>query len=151
MAGPRACRSFHWNSPRICEDELAGAAPFEGNGTPTTPPVVSDTPTPAPATTLVIAPSSNNKLFKQFMKAYLEAQVSGQTEIDQEPCKQLSRPNSQTFTMVICTWIAINFASSMRITSKPPGPKGQIEFHLQFYFCVDWSPSNGFNTNNVVT
>ena len=69
MAGPRVCCSLHWNSLPASEDELAGAAPTESSSTPTPTPAVSRTPTPA----LVIASSSDNKLFKQFMKAYLKA------------------------------------------------------------------------------
>ena len=79
MAGPRACRSPCRNPPSVGEDELAGAAPTEGSGTPTPTPVVSRAPT--------VAPSLDNKLFKQFMKAYLEAQVPGQTEVDPKPCE----------------------------------------------------------------
>ena len=91
MAGPRACRSPYWNPCPAGEDELAGAAPTEGSGTRTLTPVVSRAPTPAPATTSAVALSSDNKLFKQFMKAYLKAQVPVQLapKIDLEPCKQL--------------------------------------------------------------
>ena len=46
-------------------------------------------PTPAPAIVFAAVPSSNNKLFKQFIKVYLEAQVLDQTEVDPESCKQL--------------------------------------------------------------
>ena len=88
MAGPRACRSLCWNPPCTGEDKLAGATPTEGSGTPTPTPVVSRAPTPAPATAPAAALSSDNKLFKQFMKAYLKAQVPGRTEVDSEPCKQ---------------------------------------------------------------
>ena len=85
MAGPRACHSLRWNPPPAGKDELAGAAPTEGSGMPTPTPVVSRASTPALATTPATASSSDNKLFKQFMKAYLEAQVPGQTEIDSKP------------------------------------------------------------------
>ena len=88
MAGPRAHRNPRRNTPPAGEDELAGAAPTEGSGTPTLTPVVSRAPNPALTTAPAVAPSLDNKLFKQFMKAYLEAQVPGQTEIDPEPCKQ---------------------------------------------------------------
>ena len=47
----------------------------------------------SPTLAIAIAPtatlSSDNKLFEQFMKAYLNAQVLGQIapEVDLEPCK----------------------------------------------------------------
>ena len=88
MARPRACGSPCWNPPPANEDELAGAAPTEGSGTPTPISVVSRAPTPAPATAPVGAPSSDTKLLKQFMKTYLEAQVPGRTEVDSESRKQ---------------------------------------------------------------
>ena len=73
MAGPRACRSLWRNPSPAGKDELVGAAPTGGSKTPTPTTSVSRAPTPAPAIIL----SSDNKLFKQFMKAYLEAQVPG--------------------------------------------------------------------------
>ena len=88
MARPPACRSPCRNAPPAGEDELAGAVPTEGSGTPTPTPVVSHTPTPAPATAPAAAPSSDTELFKQFMKAYLEAQIPDLTEIDSKPRKQ---------------------------------------------------------------
>ena len=89
MAGPRARRSPRRNPRPAGEDELAGAAPTEGSGTPTPTPVVSRAPTPAPATAPAAAPSSDTELFKQFMKAYLEAQVPSRTKVDSKPRKQL--------------------------------------------------------------
>ena len=88
MARPLASRNPCQNPPSTAKGELAGAAPIEGNGTPTPTPVVSRAPTPALAITSAVAPSLDNKLFKQFIKAYLEAQVPGQTEVDSEPRKQ---------------------------------------------------------------
>ena len=88
MAGPRACRSPRWNSPPASEDELASAALTEGSSTPTPTAVVSHAPTPALATALAAAPSSDNELFKQFIKVYLEAQVLGQIKVDSKPRKQ---------------------------------------------------------------
>ena len=78
MARPHACCSPCQNSPFSDKDELADAAPTEGNSTPTPIPAVSRAPTSAPA----ITPCLNNKLFKQFMKAYLEAQVTRQIKVD---------------------------------------------------------------------
>ena len=51
---------------------------------------MSRAPTPAPPVAFTIAPSSNNKLLKQFMKAYSEAQVPGRIawEVDTEFCEQ---------------------------------------------------------------
>ena len=88
MAGTRACRSPCRNFLPANKDKLAGAALTKGSNTATPTPVVSCTPTPALATAPTIAPSSNNKLFKQFMKAYLEAQIIGQTKVDSKPRKQ---------------------------------------------------------------
>ena len=88
MARLPASPSLRRNPPFISKGELAGAAPTEGNGTPIPTPVMSRAFTPAPATTLPFALSLDNELFKQFMKAYLEAQVPGRTEIDPESCKQ---------------------------------------------------------------
>ena len=88
MARPAARRSSRRNLPPAGEDELAGAVPTEGSGTPTPTPVVSRAPTPAPATAPAAAPSLDTELFKQFMKAYLEAQVPGQTEVEPELCEQ---------------------------------------------------------------
>ena len=77
MTGPRARRSPRQNPLPTGKDELAGAAPTEGSGTPTPTPVVSRAPTPAPATAPAVAPFSDNELFKQFIKAHLEVQVPG--------------------------------------------------------------------------
>ena len=84
MAGPCACRSPYWNLSHAGEDMLAGAAPTENSSTPTPTPAVLRAPTPAPAITL----SSDDKLFKQFMKAYLEVQVPGQIKVDSKFCEQ---------------------------------------------------------------
>ena len=73
MAGPRACRSPRRNPRPTIKDKLAGAALTEGSDIPTPTPIMSHAPTPALATAPAVAPSSDNKLFKQFMKAYLEA------------------------------------------------------------------------------
>ena len=104
MARPPARRSPRRNPPPTGEDELAGAAqgpaPTEGSDTSTPAPAASRVPTPTPPPDALVAapssapalaataPSSDNELFKQFIKAYLEAQVPGQTEVDPEPCKQ---------------------------------------------------------------
>ena len=89
MAGSRACRSPRWNLLPTGEDGLAGAALTERSSTPTPTSVVSRAPIHALAITPAVAPSSDNKLFKQFIKAYLEAQVPDRTEVDPEPRKQL--------------------------------------------------------------
>ena len=88
MARTCACRSPCRNPPPANEDEFAGAAPIEGSGTSISTPVMSRVSTPAPAIAPAPALSSDNKLFNQFMKAYLEAQVPSRTEIDSEPRKQ---------------------------------------------------------------
>ena len=49
---------------------------------------MSRAPTPALATALATASSSDTELFKQFLKAYLETQVPGRTKVDSEPRKQ---------------------------------------------------------------
>ena len=46
MAGPRARRSPCRNPPPTGKDEVAGAAPIEGSGTPTQAPAVARFPTP---------------------------------------------------------------------------------------------------------
>ena len=68
-------RSPCQNLPPAGKDELAGAAPTERNGTSTPTFAMSHIPTPALATASAIALYLNNKLFKYFIKAYLEAQV----------------------------------------------------------------------------
>ena len=88
MVRSPVCRSPCQNSPLTGKDELAGLAPTESSGTPKPTPVVSCAPTPTLATTFAVAPSLDNKLFKQFIKTYIEAQVPGQIEVDPKPCKQ---------------------------------------------------------------
>ena len=88
MAGPRACHSPSRNPLPVYKNELTGAAPTEGSGTPTLTPIVSRASTPAPATTPDAVPSFDSKLFKQFIKAYLKTQVLGRIEVDSEPCEQ---------------------------------------------------------------
>ena len=77
MARPLARRSPRRNPSPAGEDELASVVPTEGSGTPIPNPVVSRARTPAPATALAAALSSDAELFKQFIKAYLKAQVPG--------------------------------------------------------------------------
>ena len=88
MAGTRACPSFYQNFSLIGKDELAGSAPTKGNSTPTPTSVISRASTPVLTTASAVTLSSHNKLFMQFMKAYLEAQVPSQTKVDPEPRKQ---------------------------------------------------------------
>ena len=93
MARSFACFSLCWNPPPAGEDELAGTTPTKSSGTPTPTLAVSYAPTPVPAIAHIITLSLNNKLFKQFIKAYLKAQVPGQIalELDIKPCKQSSK------------------------------------------------------------
>ena len=49
MAAPRACRSPCRSPPLVGEDNLVGAIPTEGSGTPTPTLVMSYGYTPAPA------------------------------------------------------------------------------------------------------
>ena len=68
MVGLRTCRSPRRNPPLGGEDELTGGppgAPTKSSHTPTHSPTVSWAPTPALLST--------DKLFKQFMRAYLES------------------------------------------------------------------------------
>ena len=103
MARPFARCNPCRNLSSTGKDELAGAAlgpaPTKGSNTSTPAPAVSRVPILAPPNASIAAsspalalaataPSSDNKRFKQFIKAYLEAQVPGQTEVDPEPCKQ---------------------------------------------------------------
>ena len=69
------CRSSCQNLLPTGKDELAGAAPIKSSDTLTPTPVLFCAPTLAPATAPTVTPSYNNKLFKQFMKAYLETQA----------------------------------------------------------------------------
>ena len=87
MARLSPCRSPRWNPPPTGKSELAGAACIEGSGTLTPIPLVSRTPTSAPATAITVTLCLDNKLFKQFIKAYLDAQMPNQTEVDLEPRK----------------------------------------------------------------
>ena len=84
LAGPCTYHRLCWNPPPAGEDELAGAASTEGNSTLIPTPVMLRAPISAPAIIL----SLDNKLFKQFMKGYLEAQVPGQIKVNSEPCNQ---------------------------------------------------------------
>ena len=76
MARPCVCHSFCWNSFPASKDELTGAASGASTndiGTFTYIPAVSCAPILAVAIASAIALSSDNKLFKQFIKAYLKA------------------------------------------------------------------------------
>ena len=88
MARPPTCRSPRRNPLFTGKYGLDGAALTEGNGTLTPISVLSCASTLALATTPAVAPSSDNKLFKQFIKAYLEAQVPSRTEVDPKPREQ---------------------------------------------------------------
>ena len=79
MASPRTCRNLCHNSPPGGEDELAGdlpGAPTKGSNTLTPSPPASRAQIPASAE--APAPPSNEELFQQFMKAYLENQNQNQ-------------------------------------------------------------------------
>ena len=105
MARTLACRSPWRNPLPTGKNEIAGVAsrpaPTNGSDTSTPAPAVSRIPTPAPPVAPIVAsspilplaipaPSLDNKLFKQFIKSYLEAKVPVQIalEIDSKPCKQ---------------------------------------------------------------
>ena len=94
MARPRACRSPCQNPPPTGKDEPAGATPTEGSDTPTPIPALSQVLTPAPVVTPAVAPNPDNKLFKHFMKTYLEARTPTQiaAKIDAEPCERPLKP-----------------------------------------------------------
>ena len=104
MARPLACCSPRRKPSLDGKDELVGAVPrptlTKGSNTSTPVPAVPRVSTPAPPDAAIATPSPapalaatalslDYKLFKQFMKAYLEVQVPGRTEVDPEPCKQL--------------------------------------------------------------
>ena len=81
MAGPRTRRSPRRNPPPGGEDELAGGppgAPTKGSNTPTPSPPVSRAQTPASAQAPTLL--SNEGLFQQFIKAYLENQNQNQNQ-----------------------------------------------------------------------
>ena len=84
MARPCAYCSPWQNSFPAGKNELADAASTKGNSTPIPTLAVSHILTSA----LHIALFLDNKLFKQFIKLYLEAQVSGQIKADSKPRKQ---------------------------------------------------------------
>ena len=74
MVGPRTCHSFRRNPLLSEEDELVGGppgAPTKDSNIPTLFPAIFRTQTPVVP---ISAPalSSNNGLFQQFIKAYLE-------------------------------------------------------------------------------
>ena len=127
MAEPHARRSSCRNHLFAGKDELAGAAPTEGSGIPIPTPVMSRAPTPAPATALTTAPSSDNKLFKQFIKAYLEGQVPGQIEIDSEPHKQLLKARFPDLyygnSHMDCYWFCYQYKDHFE-TALAKEPKG---------------------------
>ena len=92
MARPFARRSSCRNPLLTGKDELAGVAlgpaPTKNSDNSIPAPVVSRVPTPAPSKAPIASPSqafalaatalsSDNELFNQFIKAYLEAQVPG--------------------------------------------------------------------------
>ena len=86
MAGPYSYRSPCQNSSPAGKDKFVSTARTEGSNTLIPTPAVLRARTPA----LAIALFSDNKLFKQFMKAYLKTQVQAWivAEIDPKPCKQ---------------------------------------------------------------
>ena len=119
MAGPRACYNPCWNPPLTGEEELAGAAPTESSKIPTLTLAVSRAITSAPT----IALSSDNKLFKQFIKAYLEAHVLGQIEVDSEPRKQLLKARFADFYYSILRMDCYQFCQQCKDHFKTAGAK----------------------------
>ena len=73
MVGPCVCCNLCWNTSLAGKDELVGAVLIESNGSFTSIPLVSLASIPAPAITPIVTLPLDNKLFKQFMKVYLEA------------------------------------------------------------------------------
>ena len=64
MAGTSAHCSLCRNFFPIGKNELTGAAPTEGSGSPIPRFIMLCAPTPVPATALAATPFSDNKLFK---------------------------------------------------------------------------------------
>ena len=85
MAISYVSRSSCRNLSAAVEDKLADTASTERSITLTPTLAISRAPTLAPA----IASSSDNKLLKQFMIAYLEFRMPSQIEVDSETCNQL--------------------------------------------------------------
>ena len=87
MARPCACRSPCQKFLITGKDDPAGAAPTDGSETSIPTSALSQTSTPALVFTPAVVPNPDNKLFKQFIKTYLEAQTPAQTaaEMDAEP------------------------------------------------------------------
>ena len=82
MAGPHTCQSIYCNVLPIGKDELAGSAlkaSTNGNGTSILTFTIFCVSIPAllfaPTLAFALAPPFNSELFKQFMKAYLEAET----------------------------------------------------------------------------
>ena len=82
MAGPYTCKNSHYNPPPNGKDELAGntlGAFTNNSSTFTSTHAISRTfilaMLCAPIFTATLAPSSNSKLFKQFMKVYLNTKI----------------------------------------------------------------------------
>ena len=90
MAGPCACHSPCLNSFHTGKDKLADAALTKRSRTLTPTLAVSCALTTTPVTAPTIALSLDNKLFKQFIKVYLEAHVPVQStaEVDLKPYEQ---------------------------------------------------------------
>ena len=83
IAGPCICQRFCRNPLSTGKDELAGialGAPTNSSNTSTLTPAVSYAFIPVgsrtPTLAFALALSSNNELFKQFIKAYLRARLS---------------------------------------------------------------------------
>ena len=134
MPRPLACPSPRRNPFSANEDERAGAVPAEGNGTPTSTPVMSLARTPGPATGTATALSSDTELFKQFMKAYLEVQVPSQTGVDSEPRKQSLKARFPDLyygnSHMDCYWICQQWEEYFK-TARAKGPK-RIPFGASF-------------------
>ena len=153
MAGLSACRSSCRNPCPADEDEFAGVAPTESSSIPTLHPVVLCALTPAPATAFAVAPSSDNKLFKQFIKAYLEAQVPTQIapEIEPKSCKQSLKARFPDFYYGNLHMNFYRFCQQYKDYFKTVGAKRPNKILFTAFFCVSWSPNNGSNTNDVAT
>ena len=155
----RPCRFPRQNPPPLdpMKDELAREpGPVRGPHSGGTSPAPSCNPTQGPELVLALNPApvlapalpSCNELFKKFMKAYLESN-QGPRQPPEEANKPL-RLRYQRYTILSCTWTAINFVSSAKIILRLLGPPGLIGLPLQLSFSVETLVCAG-QSSNVAT
>ena len=76
MAKPCTCHNSCWNFSFASKDKHAGATLTKDSSTLTSTPAMSCALIPALATVFAVVLYLDNKLFKYFINAYLEDQIS---------------------------------------------------------------------------